>query len=68
VHFGDYFTAGNLATVAVIVGALVRGERWMHAIMKRMDLFSVEHEILLADLCKRTGIDIDSLPTRSRRI
>lgn len=60
-RLADSFTVGNIITVAVVVGAILRFETRVAGLVRS---FLVEHEILIADYCKRTGVKADDLPTR----
>ena len=58
-HFDFTISIGNIVTICVAAGAVWRMEgllRW----------FMVEHEILIQDYCKRVGIEIKELPTRTK--
>ena len=61
-HFDLSFTLGNVVTISTLMG--------LGAILLRVDRtlrrFAVEHEMLIADYCKREGIRVRDLPTRSR--
>jgi hypothetical protein len=67
-HFDLTFSFGNVTTVIAIVGGIIRAEIWMHNLLRRLDLFSIEHEMLLQDFCKRAGTTIGQLATRGKRI
>ena len=61
-HFDLSFTLGNVVTISTLMG--------LGAILLRVDRtlrrFAVEHEMLIADYCKREGIRVRDLPTRSK--
>jgi hypothetical protein len=58
-HFDGTFSLGNMVTMAVAIGVLVRMDRIAAK-------FLVEHEILISDYCKRIGVEVKDLPTRMR--
>lgn len=53
-------SAGDIAVVMAILGAVIR---WEHKFSKYM----VEHEILIQDYCDRKEMQITELPTRTKR-
>ena len=58
-HFDFTISLGNLITMFLIAAALFRMDRLAAK-------FLVEHEILIADYCKRIGIEIEDMPTRMK--
>jgi len=64
--------ANFLRTVASIIAGSVPGVfvvlLFVLRLTRRMDLFLVEHEILMREYAKSRGEDIEDLPTRSKII
>jgi hypothetical protein len=60
-HFDFSFSLGNIVTLVAIVAMFLRVDRIAAK-------FLVEHEILVADYCKRTGIEVRDLPTRIKSL
>ena len=58
-HFDPSISLGNILTILAVIGGLFRMDRIAAK-------YLIEHEILIADYCKRMGIDIDGLPTRMK--
>lgn len=58
-HFDFTISLGNLLTIGLVVIVLFRIDRLAAK-------FLVEHEILIADYCKRIGIEIEDMPTRMK--
>lgn len=58
-HFDFTISIGNIATFALVVLTLFRIDRLAAK-------FLVEHEILIADYCKRMGIEVRDMPTRMK--
>jgi hypothetical protein len=58
-HFDFTFSMGNLISYAMVAIGLFRMDRLAAK-------FLVEHEMLIADYCKRMGIDASNLPTRMK--
>jgi hypothetical protein len=58
-HFDFTISIGNIITIFVVFGALFRMDRLAAK-------FLVEHEILIADYCKRVGIEVEDMPTRMK--
>lgn len=61
------FSLGDLALIITLLGAAYRIQRFALGVQKSLDLFAIEHEILLADFCKRNNIRLQDLPTRFNR-
>jgi hypothetical protein len=57
----DQFTIGNITTIVIVLGALVRFETRIASLVRT---FLMEHEILIRDYCKRNDIKPDELPSR----
>lgn len=60
-HFDLTISLGNIVTVAFIMGMIWRIER-------AYNLYSVEHEMLIADYCARHEIHVRDLPTRTKGV
>lgn len=58
-HLDFTISLGNIVTVLVVFGGIIRIERMLR-------YFLIEHEILIEWYCKVHDIDRKSLPTRSR--
>lgn len=58
-HLDFSISIGQLAVLVTLLGLIWRVER-------AYNLYSIEHEILMADYCERKGIDLRRLPTRSK--
>jgi len=56
-HFDFTITLGNVVTLGVFLGGIIRFE-WA---FRR---YGMEHEILVRDYCERHSIKISDLPTR----
>ena len=60
-HFDLTISLGNILTIIGCGLMWLRKERRMERLVEK---FLIEHEILIADYCKRMGIDASELPTR----
>jgi hypothetical protein len=67
-HFDLTISLGSILTFGSIMVLAVTLAVNMKTLVRKMDIFLVEHEILIADYCKRTGTSPSELPTRARRI
>jgi hypothetical protein len=60
-HFDFSFSLGNIITLGAIGVAFFRIDRVAAK-------FLVEHEILIAEYCKRNDIEVRDLPTRIKSL
>jgi hypothetical protein len=60
-HFDFTVSFGNIVTLCLVGIGLFRMDRLAAK-------FLVEHEILIADYCKRLGIEVKDMPTRMKSI
>lgn len=58
-HLDFSVSVGQIAVIITLLGVLWRVERVYN-------LYSIEHEMLMTDLCDRKGIKLHMLPTRSK--
>ena len=56
-HLDLTISLGSILTIVTVLGIGLRLDR-------QLAHFLVEHEILIADYCKRSGISTNELPTR----
>jgi hypothetical protein len=59
-------TLGNIVAIITIILGVLRIDSSLRGILHKLEIFTIEHEIILADYCKRAGIDLNELPTRTR--
>jgi hypothetical protein len=59
-------SAEGIAVVAAILGSAKWIVSSLDRLRQKLDVFSIEHEFLIADWCKRTGTDPKDLPTRTK--
>lgn len=60
-HFDLTISLGNVLAIGMVFIGLFRMDRLAAK-------FLVEHEILIADYCKRVGIEVKDLPTRMKSL
>lgn len=60
-HFDFTISFGNVIAIVMVGIGLFRMDRLAAK-------FLVEHEILIADYCKRTGIEVHNMPTRIKSL
>jgi hypothetical protein len=57
---------GQLITLIGIASPLIGVVIWLARIERKLNLFMIEHEMLVGDFAARQGVKISDLPTRSR--
>ena len=62
----EIITAGNVAVLASVGGAAKWIVSAINKLTRKLDVFTVEHEMLLSDYCRQHHIKVSELPTRSR--
>lgn len=62
-HFASTATGVLLGSVPGASAVIV----FVWKMMRKMDIFMVEHEMLIIDLAERKGLKVADLPTRSGR-
>lgn len=63
-HVDFTITLGNILTWVAFVGTVIRVEKFMSEMRTAVQIFRLEHEILIRDYCERHGLKIDDFPTR----
>lgn len=61
-----HITLGDLGVMCAAAAPLMVVVFWLARIERKLNLFLVEHEYLMADLAQRQGVDLDKFPTRHK--
>jgi hypothetical protein len=65
-RFDFSISIGNIVTFAALLGGIWRVEKFLRSTQSLLQKFSIEHEILIQDYCKRNQIDLNAFPTRMK--
>lgn len=67
IKFDFTVTIGNILTFVSFLGVVIPLLSKLNTLIRKLDWFLIEHEMLVQDYCKAHDIETRNLPTRSMR-